>query len=98
MAFAVGIVPCPGVVLVILFCLSLNEIGLGLLPAFSLILGMAFTISAVGVFGIAGKQYALKILSPCPKFTLIVEGGIETAAALMITALGVLFFAAVMCR
>lgn len=96
MAFAVGIVPCPGVVLVMLFCLSLNEIGLGLLLAFSLILGMAFTISTVGAFGIAGKRCALRILSSRPELTLIIERGIETAAAFMITALGVLFFAAVM--
>lgn len=98
MAFAVGVVPCPGVVLVMLFCLSLNEIGLGLLLALSLILGMAFTISVVSVFGIAGKHFALRILSPRPKLTMVIEKCIETAAAFMITALGVLFFAAVMCR
>jgi len=94
MAFAVGIVPCPGVVLVMLFCLSLSEIGLGLLLSLSLILGMAFTISVVGLFGIAGKHFALKIMSPHPRLTLIIEMAIETAAAFMITALGVLFFAA----
>lgn len=94
MALAVGMVPCPGVVLVMLFCLSLNEVGLGLLLAFSLILGMAFTISVVGIFGIAGKQFALKILSPRPKLTLVVEKVIECGAALMITVLGALFFAA----
>jgi nickel/cobalt exporter len=98
MAFAVGVVPCPGVVLIMLFCLSLNEIGLGLLLALSLILGMAFTISVVGVFGIAGKKFALRVLSPHPRLTLIIEKGIETFAAFMITALGVLFFAAVMYR
>jgi nickel/cobalt exporter len=97
MAFAVGVVPCPGVVLVMLFCLSLNELGLGLLLALSLILGMAFTISVVGVFGIAGKQFALRILSPRPKITPLIEKGIETVAAFMITALGVLFFSAVIC-
>jgi ABC-type nickel/cobalt efflux system permease component RcnA len=98
MALAVGVVPCPGVVLIMLFCLSLNEIGLGLLLALSLILGMAFTISFVGIFGIAGKKCALRALSPRPRLSLIIEKGIETAAALMITALGMLFFAAVICR
>ncbi len=98
MAFAVGVVPCPGVVLVMLFCLSLKEIGLGLLLALSLILGMAFTISVVGVFGIAGKHFALRILSPRPELTTSIEKGVETIAAFMITALGVFFFAAVICR
>jgi len=55
-ALAVGMIPCPGVVLVMLFCLSLNVMGLGLLLAFSVTLGMGVTISAVGVVGCCPKR------------------------------------------
>jgi len=94
-ALAVGIVPCPGVVLVMLFCLSLNMLKLGLLLSLCLTLGMAVTISAVGIAGIAGKRILLRSLEK-GRGQLAERIGrlIETAAALAITALGVLFFAA----
>jgi len=94
MALAVGMIPCPGVVLVMLFCLSLNTIGLGLLLAFSLTLGMAITISAVGVLALAGKNIALGALGRWHRLAEIFQRGIETAGALSVTALGLLFLAA----
>ena len=93
-AIVVGMIPCPGVVLVMLFCLSLNMIGLGLLLAFSMTLGMAVTISAVVVVGVAGKNLALGILERRKRLSGIVERVIETLAALKVTTLGALLFAA----
>jgi len=93
MALAVGVIPCPGVVLVMLFCLSVNMVGLGLLLALFLILGMATTISAVGVVGLAGKNLALGAVERRHKTVKILQHGIETAAALLITALGLFFLA-----
>jgi len=93
MALAVGMIPCPGVVLVMLFCLSMNMVGLGLLLACFLILGMATTVSAVGVAALAGKNLALGSVERRHKTVEILQHGIEIAAALLITALGVLFLA-----
>jgi nickel/cobalt exporter len=93
MALALGVIPCPGVVLVMLFCLSINMVGLGLLLAFFLILGMATTVSAVGVAALAGKNLALGAVERRHKTVEILQHGIETAAALLITALGLLFLA-----
>ncbi|MBN2124782.1 MAG: hypothetical protein JW821_10845, partial [Deltaproteobacteria bacterium] len=56
MAAAVGMVPCPGVVLVMLFCVSMDQTALGLVLAFFLVTGMAATISAVCIAGLAGKN------------------------------------------
>ncbi len=94
MALAVGMVPCPGVVLVLLFCLSLNALSLGLLLAFSLTLGMAATISAVGVAVIAGKNLTFKSISGRHRLTKIIEQGTEIVGALMVTVLGLIFLAA----
>jgi len=93
-AFVVGIVPCPGVVLVMLFALSLDMIGIGFLLALSMTLGMAVTISAVVVIGTVGKNLALGALQHRRDLAGIVGQIIEIIAALMIMALGALFLAA----
>ena len=93
-AFVVGMVPCPGVVLVMLFSLSMDMIGLGFLLALSMTLGMAVTISAVVVIGTVGKNLALGALQRRKDLAGIVGQIIETLAALMIMALGALFLAA----
>jgi nickel/cobalt exporter len=94
MALAVGVVPCPGVVLVMLFCLSIHLIQLGLLLALFMVLGMAFTISGIGVVGLTGKYLAINTLKKRQRLAVITQHAIETLAALMITLLGALFFAA----
>ena len=91
MALTIGMVPCPGVVLVMLFCLSLNLIGLGLLLAFSVSLGMAVTISVVGVATLMGKSLALGALERRRGQAETIERILETAAALIIMTLGLLF-------
>ena len=93
-AFVVGMVPCPGVVLVMLFSLSLDMIGLGFLLALSMTLGMAVTISAVVVIGTIGKNLALGALESRRNLAGFAGQIIETIAALMIMALGALFLAA----
>ena len=94
MALAVGIIPCPGVALVMLFCLSLNAVGLGLVLALFLVLGMAVTISAVGVAAVAGKRLALGAVERRPRLSENVERGAEITGAVLVTALGLLFLAA----
>ncbi len=93
-ALTVGMVPCPGVVLVMLFCLSLNLIGLGLLLAFSVSLGMAVTISAVGVATLAGKRLALGALERRRSLAETIKRILETAAALIIMAFGLVLLSA----
>lgn len=95
-AIAAGMIPCPGVVLVMLFCMSLNVLGLGLLLVAFLTIGMAVTISAVGVAGLAGKNLVLKALGRRHTMAENIERVIETAAALMVMSLGLLFFAAIL--
>lgn len=95
-AIAAGMIPCPGVVLVMLFCMSLDVPGLGLLLVAFLTLGMAVTISAVGVAGLVGKNLVLKALERRHTMAENIERIIETAAALMVMTLGILFFAAIL--
>jgi ABC-type nickel/cobalt efflux system permease component RcnA len=94
MALAVGLVPCPGVVLVMLFCVSLNVIGLGIVLASFQTLGMAFTISAVGIVALTGKRLALGATGHHEKLSHLVQRAIETAAALAVLLLGLLLLLA----
>ena len=93
-ALAVGIVPCPGVVLVMLFCLSMNMIGLGMVLSLWIALGMAFTITAVVLFGLTGKRIVNQLAGAREKLAWFVERIIETSASFAIAALGFLFFMA----
>ncbi|MBW1851737.1 MAG: hypothetical protein JRJ15_09950 [Deltaproteobacteria bacterium] len=61
--------------------------------AFSLTLGMAATISAVGVAVIAGKNLTFKSISGRHRLTKIIEQGTEIVGALMVMVLGLLFLA-----
>jgi ABC-type nickel/cobalt efflux system permease component RcnA len=79
-----------------LFCVSLNVIGLGIVLASFQTLGMALTISAVGVVALAGKQLALDATGRHERLSLIVRHVIETTAALAVLLLGLLLFLATM--
>lgn len=94
MAFVVGMIPCPGTALIMLFCLSMNLVGLGLLLTLFLILGMAVTISTVGVVAVASKKLVLSAVQRKRRLAWIMERSIESTAAVMVTVLGLIFLAA----
>ncbi len=90
-ALVVGMIPCPGVVMVMLFALSMNLVGLGIMLGVTLSLGMAFTITCVVVMGILGKTALLGMVAGNGGLVITLEYLIETIAGLMITCLGLLF-------
>ena len=56
-AFAIGMIPCPGVVMVALFSVSMGLIGLGVILGVAISLGMALTITiAITVVVIVKKK------------------------------------------
>jgi len=52
-AFSAGVVPCPGVMTIVLFCIMLGHYTLGLLSAIAMSIGMGLTISIAGILSIA---------------------------------------------
>ena len=93
-ALIVGIIPCPGVVLIMLFAMSLHMLWLGLLLAGIMIFGMAATISAVVIAGVTGKNMLLGTLEQKSKVVVVVERTLNIAAALIVTILGLTLLAA----
>jgi len=71
-ALSAGVVPCPGVMTIVLFCVVLGKYTLGILAAISMSIGMGLTISLAGIFSIAlnkkaggfldGKTYILEMI------------------------------------
>jgi ABC-type nickel/cobalt efflux system permease component RcnA len=91
-ALAVGMVPCPGVVMVMLFCLSLGVTSLGLALAASISLGMATTISLFVLLVVSGKAGLFNIV-PQGRIELI-EHGLALLSGALIATLGTLFLLA----
>lgn len=94
MALAAGLIPCPGVVLIMLFCLAQGMVWLGIMAAAAMSLGMAITITGVATAAYAGKSLSIKAVSVNPAVSKWAERIVETGAALALLAFGSLFLAA----
>jgi len=90
-ALAAGCVPCPGVVMVMLFAISLNLTWLGILLGAFISIGMAFTVSCIVFLGIAGKTAVLSGTLKNKKLFFVVETIVETSAGLILAGLGSFF-------
>ena len=93
-AFAVGLIPCPGVVMVMLFAISLNLTGLGIFLGSCIAAGMASTITLIVIAGMSGKSAILKLSGRHKKLQGVLEYSIETIAGLIIASLGLILLLA----
>jgi len=75
LALSAGIVPCPGVMTIVLFCIMLKQYLLGVLAAISMSIGMGFTISLVGILSITMNKKTNNFLEN-KSFILEIFGGI----------------------
>ncbi|MBU8848404.1 MAG: hypothetical protein KOO64_02620 [Desulfobacterales bacterium] len=91
-AIAVGIIPCPGVVMVMLFAISLDLTWLGILLGTTISFGMASTITLIVMAGMSGKAAVLSLASSHSKILIILEYMIEAMAGLLVACLGFILF------
>ncbi|MBU2591220.1 MAG: hypothetical protein ABIJ24_05845 [Nitrospinota bacterium] len=94
LALAIGSIPCPAVVMVMLFALSIDLIALGIVLGITISIGMAFTLSIIVALTIAGKKTSLTAISKRSKESMLIEYGIEAFSGLFLTILGILFLGA----
>jgi len=88
--FAVGIVPCSGTLMLLLFCVILGLTGLGLFLVIFIILGMATTISFMGVIAWLIRSGFLKY-SVKNQSTTIIPQTLRLISSLLILTFGILF-------
>ncbi|MEH0020241.1 MAG: hypothetical protein V6Z89_11335 [Desulfobacter sp.] len=97
-AVAMGMIPCPGVVLAMLFSLSMGLPLFGVLLGLSISLGMALTLTLIVVAGVLGKS---ALLSAAARFlpgdsgtAERLEAAVEAMAGILVAIFGGLFLAA----
>lgn len=91
-AFAIGLIPCPGVIMVTFLAVSMGLPGLGILLGICIALGMAVTISIVVVAGVAGEKALINRLESHPRWIPKIEISIRFISGLLVAGLGILMF------
>jgi ABC-type nickel/cobalt efflux system permease component RcnA len=87
-ALAVGMVPCPGVVMVMLFAVSLNLTGLGIILGVCIAAGMASTITLVVLAGMSGKAAVLKLSDHNSRLHCFLGNAMASISGLIVASLG----------
>lgn len=78
-AFSAGVVPCPGVMTIVLFCILLKHYFLGIGAALAMSIGMGLTISLAGIASIAFNKKAGNLLET-KGYILEIAGGVLVMA------------------
>ncbi|MCK5807526.1 hypothetical protein KAH37_00925 [bacterium] len=91
LALAVGIVPCPGTTLILLFSSALKVYSFGLILAGFMALGMGTTIAAVAAGTAFLREKGTKT-GESSRFQEVVHTLLETGSAVLIILIGVLLF------
>ncbi|MBU3956258.1 hypothetical protein KJ633_07325 [bacterium] len=92
LAFAVGIIPCPGAVILLLFSMSMQVLKIGVLLVLVMALGMAATISAAGVLSIVFRRGILNLFPGRKKSVEIFRPFAALAGSFVIFFMGLVLF------
>lgn len=92
LAFASGIIPCPGAALILLFTLKLGILWVGLLGMIALAVGMGITTSAVACAALGLRGAVCNVGSNFTKIFRPAYVVVSTAGAVFITMFGLLMF------
>lgn len=92
LALTVGIRPCSGAILVLIFALSQGVFWAGILATIAMALGTAITVSALAAFAVGSRDFAARL----PGADSVWAGRVQTATAFagsfLVFALGTAFF------
>lgn len=87
---AVGLRPCSGAIIVLVFALAQGLFWVGVVATFVMGLGTAVTVAAIAVLAVAAKAWAGRIAGAASGYGTLALRGVEVGAALLITAFGAL--------
>ena len=93
-SMVVGAVPCTGAMLVMLFALSQNMVVLGIAVTVAISVGMAMTISFLGIGAILIRRASLEKSQISGQDAVVRTGALDLFGALLITAVGMTLFTA----
>jgi nickel/cobalt exporter len=85
---AVGLRPCSGAIIVLVFALAQGLFWIGVASTFVMGLGTAITVAAIATLAVAARELAGRLAKAKPGAGVIILRGLETAAALVIVLFG----------
>ena len=91
--FAVGLRPCSGAILVLVFALAQGLFWAGAAATFVMGLGTAITVAAIATLAVGARGVAAKLASSRPGYAALAMRGIEVGAAALIILFGLLLLA-----
>ncbi len=86
---AVGLRPCSGAILVLVFALAQGLFWAGVVSTFIMGLGTAITVAAIATLAVAARGLAQKFAASRPGPGMLVLRGLEVAAALLVLVFGI---------
>jgi nickel/cobalt transporter (NicO) family protein len=92
LAFAVGIRPCSGALLVLIFANTLGLYWAGITSTFVMALGTAITVSAIAAIAVYSKKLAIRFARRDEKWLGYAAYGLRLGGGLVIVALGSILF------
>ncbi len=87
---AVGMRPCTGALIVLVFAVAQGHFWAGVASAYLMGIGTALTIALLAVLAVSARDVATRLAAGRPGRTALLVGGIEVAGALAIAAFGLL--------
>jgi nickel/cobalt exporter len=87
---AVGLRPCSGAILVLVFALAQGLFWAGVAATFVMGLGTAITVAVIATMAVGAKAFAAKLAGARSGYGELALRGIEVAAAVLVLAFGVL--------
>lgn len=87
---SIGIRPCSGAIIVLVFALSQGMIWPGALAVFAISLGTAITVSAIVLGAAGGRSAIMKMTATNPRLARLAQKGLETFGAVLILAFGLI--------
>ena len=86
---AVGLRPCSGAIIVLVFALAQGLFWIGIASTFAMGIGTALTVAAIATLALAARGLAGRLAKSKPGAGVILVRGLETAAAVLIILFGV---------
>ncbi len=87
---AVGLRPCSGAILVLVFALAQGLFWAGVVATFVMGLGTAITVAAIATLAVGAKSLARKFASSRSGYGMLMLRGVEVGAAVLVLAFGTL--------
>jgi nickel/cobalt exporter len=93
---AVGLRPCSGAIIVLVFALAQGLFWAGVAATFVMGIGTAITVAMIATLAVGAKAWARRMATGRTGYGTVMMRGIEVGAALLITAFGALLLAGYM--